>query len=439
VVGAGLCLLLTGCGGTSKAQTGVTPPCGVGCGGSRNGSGGSGNTAGKPGSAGAPQQPLCEPGTTGCSGTRVMACNDAGTSFENTDTDCAQQSQVCLQGECVEPGCKAGTLTCVANSVYACSTSLFEQQLRETCFGGHCEQLSDTVAVCTPNTCVPEQPTCDGNVLKTCTADGTLPKKGKDCGDDVCEAGVCKPKVCEPFANLCVDGDVHQCPGLGTQTTPLKHCEDGQTCAPFGDSVACRARPCSTGATDCVGNVSGTCALDGMSLSGATQDCATTQQVCDASAACSASAIDTAGKAEDVEGITGGNLVGNIIDVHSARRVTKLEANLLLEAPRDLRWMIYEWTGTSFESKVNEITPNNNGSAFFASGPLDFELEVGKRYFLGVGLVVGEGYVYYDGPPWSPSLSFGGALGGATGGYAASYIFEPMINLYQLRVTSELP
>lgn len=89
--------------------------------------------------------------------------------------------------------------------------------------------------------------------------------------------------------------------------------------------------------------------------------------------------------------------------------------------------------------KVMEITPNNVGSGFFASSPLDFELEAGKRYLLGVGLVVSDGYLYYDAPPWSPGLSFGGALGGGLGGYSPSYQFEPFDKLYQLRITSELP
>ncbi len=382
--------------------------------------------------------PTCEPGTLDCSGSRVTACNDEGAGFDETGLDCAAQMQTCIQGECHDIVCKPGTTTCVDNAVYHCQPNQVDQ-LPEACpVGTHCQQLATDVANCAPNNCVAKEKVCDNGLLKTCSAEGALPATGKDCGDKVCEDGACKPVVCELLKQLCVDGHVHECASPGARTQLIKLCPEGQTCGLLADTVQCLATPCAGSSSDCLGNARGTCAVDGMSLSEVAENCAATKLVCDANAACAASAVDTQGKAEEVEQLNQ-NVAGNVIDVHSNRRVTKLEANLLLEAPRDLRWIIFEWTGTTFEMQVMEITSNNEGSGFFASSPLDFELKAGKRYLVGVGLVVGDGYLYYDAPPWTPSLSFGGALGGSLGGYSASYQFEPFEKLYRLRITSELP
>ncbi len=381
---------------------------------------------------------VCQPATSSCDGARVTTCNDAGTDHD-LGTDCAAMGLICYMGQCQSPACKAGSTTCVDNDLYSCHANQVDQILLGTCQFGHCEQQTPEKAACTMDVCSPGQKTCDGNLLKVCTKTGTLPAEGTNCGNDVCEGGECLPVVCEPLKRMCKEGNVHECLSPGTHSQTVDECADDYECGPLADDVACLVKPCVGNAVACVGNVSGKCAPNGLSLSEVQQDCAATSQVCDAARACSTTAVDTEGKAEDVEPMSGGQLNGNIIDVHSNRRVTKLEANLLLDAPRDLRWVIFEWTGFEFESKLSEITTNNSGSGFFSAPALTFELQAGKRYLLGVGLVAGEGYVYFDGAPWSRTLSFGNALGSSTGSNGATYPFEPTVTLYQLRVTTTLP
>jgi hypothetical protein len=125
--------------------------------------------------------------------------------------------------------------------------------------------------------------------------------------------------------------------------------------------------------------------------------------------------------------------------VHSDRRLTKLESHLMLDQPRDLRWVVYEQQGQQFELICSEITTNHQGSLYFASNELSCLLEAGKRYVLGVALVVGVGYQYYDTVPYSGALSFGNAVGKTNNSYASTMFFDVSEGLYRQRITTELP
>ena len=298
-------------------------------------------------------------------------------------------------------------------------------------------------AYCMQDSCAAGALLCDANVAKVCAADGTIPQKGSDCGDEVCEAGVCKPAVCEPSELSCEDGDVYSCVALGTGTQLSATCGAGTACFDAGELAACRTLDCTSGAAGvCVGNQVGKCATDGFGLSQVTDDCAATQKVCTALGVCSATAVDTAGIAEQADYMNASELFGVVVDVHSDRKLTKLEANLLLEAPRDLRWVVYEETSAgSYQLKTSEITTNNNGSSFFATSTLTWGLQAGKRYMVGVGLVVGDGYGYYDQAAVVPSaLSFGHVVGGTRFGFDANNAFlDTSNNVYQVRATTTSP
>ena len=169
------------------------------------------------------------------------------------------------------------------------------------------------------------------------------------------------------------------------------------------------------------------------------EDCAAGNNVCDSAGTCAASAVDPVGTAEDVTAISSGVISGNAIEVHSNRLVTEIEANLLLDQPRDLRWVIWVWNGTEFEALATQLTTNQQGSAYFSSGAMSTTLEAGKRYVLGVGLVAGEGYLYHDLAPWDAEPSFGAALGRVQTFYpgpGGDYVQDL---LYAIRVTTELP
>ncbi len=400
--------------------------------------------------------PLCTPEARECRDGDVYECDADGAELVLYD-DCDEtQLQVCdattlacvsaCPGDpaCPEPVCKAGDRLCVGNTVHICAPDGTALVFSEDCFDyAHCvdDAPGKGFAYCTQNSCVPSSNVCDGHLAKVCESNGTLPDDGTDCGDEICDAGACKPKICEPLVYLCVDGDVHQCGQLGTRSDISETCPDAAPCAEIAPNVLeCRAPPCKPGTTACLANAFGTCASDGQSLSQVTSNCAASNQVCNATPTCVASAVDAAGVAEEVELVGASFVVGNIIDVHSDRLLTKLEVNLLLEAPRDLRFVVFEQKGEQYEVVCSEITANNLGSAFFSSSELSCALEAGKRYVVGVVLMVGEGYHYIDQAPHGGVLSFGTTLGGTANGYATNMFFDLFGNsLYRQRLTTELP
>ena len=384
---------------------------------------------------------VCEAGQLGCDQTRVRKCNDVGTRWNETDMDCATQNQVCAAGQCKDPTCVPGAVQCIDNSLYSCNLDGLTLTLSLACDSNqHCVEINSSEAGCYTNDCLAGFDVCHGNTLKTCNADGTFPADGTDCGDEVCEAGACLPKVCEVGKSSCKDGNVYSCPGRGVRIEISQQCPAETSCALLGTNLDCVARLCKPGAAEaCVANSIGQCKADGHGLVAATKNCESSGDVCSSAGACIKTAVDTLGLAQEVEPLSNNEIVGNVIDVHSKRRLTKLEANLLLDVPRDLRWVLYEWSGTEFVALLSDITANQVGSGFFSSAALDYDLLPGKRYLLAVTLVIGEGYVYYDTPPQERSLSFGYAVNGNRSSYAATTFLQSNTNLYRLRVTTELP
>ena len=88
---------------------------------------------------------------------------------------------------------------------------------------------------------------------------------------------------------------------------------------------------------------------------------------------------------------------------------------------RQLRWVIYEQTGTSFVAKVDKVANVSAGSGFVASPAFSFQLQAGKRYLVGVALSGGDVSSYYDMAPYESRTSFGSVLGVFSSSYAAKY------------------
>ncbi|HKY35880.1 MAG TPA: hypothetical protein VJN18_08075 [Polyangiaceae bacterium] len=396
--------------------------------------------------------PVCMPHLRECRDGDVYECDADGAElivYDDCDETrlevCDPATLACVSTcpgapACPEPSCKPGEKRCVANDVHICNETGSTLVFSQAC-GYNARCIDGPPTYCRQNSCAPGSMVCDGNVLKRCNDDGSLPDDGSDCSDQICDGASCKPKFCEPLEYICIDGDVRQCGTLGTTTFHVETCLESAPCTEIAPNVLqCRALPCEAGATVCLGNAFGTCATDGQSLSQVTTNCAASNQVCNATPACAASAVDAAGVAEEVEGLGPNYFYGNVIDVSSNRLLTKLEVNLLLEAPRDLRFVVYEKKAQDFEVVCSEITANNLGSAFFGTTALSCALEAGKRYAVGVALVVGEGYHYSDAEPHRGALSFGTALGSTSNGYSATVSFDVSAStLYQQRLTTELP
>jgi hypothetical protein len=337
--------------------------------------------------------------------------------------------------------CEPDVKFCEDNRVMACAFDGGSTLLWTDCGPFyHCVEEGDT-ARCEANACTPAEKVCDGNVLKTCTEEGTLPAKGKNCGDDVCDAAECKPRVCEPRSLFCKEGAVYSCSETGAAENLSFFCDARTSCVEGDGEPECVARVCEPTTSACIGEAFGTCAADGFTLTTAGTDCAATDQVCDLSAGCASTAVDTVGKRKDVEPLGSGDLASDVLDVTSSRRLTEIETNWLLEQPRDVRFVVYELgTDDLFHVVYDEIVSHTSGSGFVSSGPIDVSLDAGKRYLVGSGLVVGDGYAYYDTSGWTGFMSFATVLGSQRNPHADEVGFGlNTSSLYMLRLTTEAP
>lgn len=390
---------------------------------------------------------VCEPGKISCDSTRVVTCNDYGSAFKPPTQDCVKDNQICVAGTCKKQICNAQSTFCQDGNVYQCDVNGTSAALSQTCNPQyyHCLQYPGTsYAVCANNDCTPGQVFCDYNTVKTCADDGTIPATGTDCGNDnYCDGSSCKPKVCEPYTYYCKNGDVYYCnyyggPQPGEQ--PVQACVADTTCRIDNNQPSCVPLPCSPGETSCLANQVGTCAADGNSLTKVTDDCAAATSVCTADMKCAKTSAETIGVAEDATTEYAGSFIGNIVQVRSARKVTELQANLILASPRELRWVIYEQTGQVFVARVDKVISNQSGTGFISSGAMSYTLKAGKTYVLGVAVSGGNFISYYDGAPFQSWVSFGSLLGRTDQGYAATlqaYIDTALA--YQMKVTTELP
>jgi hypothetical protein len=147
------------------------------------------------------------------------------------------------------------------------------------------------------------------------------------------------------------------------------------------------------------------------------------------------------GGAEELQSLTIGYVFGDAIDVESNRQLLELEANLVLAAPRTLRWVVYELVGNYYEARYDKVVSNQSGSGYISSGPLSYTLKAGRKYLLGVAVSDGGFVPYYDAVPWQPEVSFGKALGGLAISYSTSlyYGYLATDRVYDLRITTELP
>lgn len=389
---------------------------------------------------------VCDVGSVGCDGSKVVACNDFGSDWLPPTQDCAMSDDACVNGSCKDKTCTPNAKFCKNNDVYSCDANGVASAVYQTCTPSyyHCESYNMGTAYCQPNTCTPGQPVCENNILKTCTADGNLPATGTDCTTDgkYCDAFSlsCQPKLCEPNTTYCKNGDIYYCYDFNNESLQ-QQCLSDTVCKKSGDVTACVPLTCQPNETGCVANKIGVCADDGGSLSSTTQDCTTTSTVCTTAGTCAATAVDSLGLSEDATTASGGTVIGDAVEVHSARKVTLMEANLVLASARELRWVIYEQSGFNWVARVDKVVPNQSGNGYASSGAIAYTLKAGKRYLFAVAVSGGNFIAYYDTAPYDTAASFGSIVGSMSNSYSstlpADFVYSE--TLYQMRITTVLP
>lgn len=386
---------------------------------------------------------LCEPGRAQCDGSRAVTCNDFGSAWLPDSKDCSVDGQLCVAGTCKPSVCVAGTSFCQDGSVYRCDASGASASLYDTCEPAyeHCQEyVGSNYAFCRYNDCQAGTAFCSGNMIVTCNDDGTVPANGISCSaTQYCDNATCKDQGCTSGELYCDDGGVYYCP-YGAPGYLNQACPADAQCKELGaGNATCSPLACSPQAKACLKNQIGTCADDGVSLKSVSDDCALAGNVCGPDLKCAKTATDTAAVAESAEVVDSGMLLGDVVEVTSSRKLTELQMQLVLAAPRDLRWVVYELSGSTYTAKIDKVVGGVSGSGFTGSGALSFTMTAGKRYLLGVVLTGGNGVDYYDSAPFSAPLSFGALIGRVESYYATSidagYVDTSMA--YQMKLVTE--
>jgi hypothetical protein len=358
---------------------------------------------------------VCEPGKLGCDSTRIVTCNDVGTGWNQSGTDCAKKSNTtCVAGACAPLTCTAGQSYCQDNKVLHCSADGTSASVFQDCakYGNwHCITPFGS-GQCAPPLCTPGALTCNDNVLAKCNADGTdLETGGTDCSlsNSACVDNKCVPLVCTPNAQLCLHGNVQQCDGQGLSSSQAQFCANGTTCTLLGmDAAECLPTPCIPDTDGCVGEKLGHCATDGLSVGGTVSDCGAAGKVCTLQG-CAASAVSTIATANQLGTGNEGDMMTNIVRVESARKLTTIEAYFSLPASRTLTWVVYEQTNANQLGQYDlayQKTTTGTGQGFQSSGPVSFALKAGKTYAIGVSVGGGSFFYFFDTTVGAPSLSF---------------------------------
>lgn len=388
---------------------------------------------------------VCEPGQVTCDGSRVVTCNDFGSSWRSDPTDCATDGKLCVNGNCVTQLCAPNAAYCQDGNLFLCDNAGRSGTLLRVCDPQteHCEGVIAAGVGCRRNECETGQTVCDGNTAKACAADGTVPATGTDCGvDHYCADGQCVLLTCAPGSTYCETSDVYFCDARGPPTQ-IAGCSAGSFCRTVdSEDAICAYAACTPEFPGCQGNQIGTCAGDARSLSVVTEDCAAKGSVCTLDLKCAKSATDTLGLAEDDASIGTNGLLGDVVDVRSARKVTELRTYMSLSSAREVRWLIYQLVGRSFVSKLEKVTAAAVMTGFVSSGPLSFQLEAGQRYLLAVVVSAGDGESSLAFTSYDRSLSFGGVAGRVAGSYAElvdTSSFRDDDGVYRMQVVTEAP
>jgi len=388
---------------------------------------------------------VCEIGGIGCDGTRAVKCNAYGSGWDPAGKDCAADNQVCVAGACKKQTCTPGSTFCQNGGVYQCDQNGVTSMLWQTCTPYyHCAPYpSSNYATCEYNQCQPNQLLCDGNVARTCTADGSWPQTGTDCGaDKYCENGACKTRVCDAGVIFCKDGDIYGCDWLGSRADLYQQCPNDTACkATPGGNFACVALPCSPGETVCMGNKVGVCSTDGQTLASVTEDCGKAGSICGVDNKCAKSAVDVLGIDEGQGDISesSGYFIGDVVEVTSARKLTEMQLNLSLPPSRSVRWVVFEETSDSnFTAKQDWVVAGQSGSGFFSSGAISYTLKAGKTYLFGAVITGGNTFTaYLDTGPFATNASFGSVLGRVENPYSATMsAYVDTGYLYQMKLTT---
>ena len=338
--------------------------------------------------------------------------------------------------------CVPGERRCLDQNVVECGVAGAEKVVASCGAQYECRVVRPADAACVLHSCQPGSKVCVGNELQTCNEHGEPSGKGKDCGDQVCDAGACQPKICELGARSCVVGEpenLYECVAAGAAALVVKTCAADELCAKVGGVTACYPDSCHPGTRRCVADVVGTCPENAQGLGTIEQNCIAQGQVCNTALECHDSVVDVT--ASDFGELWGKALdppdrifAGNAIKVETARMLTRIEIYLGFDTPGSLEWFV---ATVDAEPTPIAVTAHQTGEGYFDSGPVSVPLAPGTTYLMGVAFL-DPGDVFEDARAMkSPPVSFGSVLGRTSALYDRIYYSEG--GAARMRFTTEAP
>jgi hypothetical protein len=138
---------------------------------------------------------------------------------------------------------------CSGVSLQVCAPDGMTFVKKEDCeTPGLCNKM---LGKCTDAVCEPGKPSCDGNSLVKCKADGTAIETTTPCGSGTCDAAGGDCNMCQPGTKKCDGDSVATCDGTG-QKFNAAPCPSGNKCIGLGQCVQCDSpEDCSMLTMDC--------------------------------------------------------------------------------------------------------------------------------------------------------------------------------------------
>ncbi len=223
--------------------------------------------------AGACKAKICEPNAETCDGQKPAVCNATGTGFASEEAACAG-GQICAGGKCASQLCAPATLFCDGGALKTCAPDGMSVSKSEPCGAGTFCGLGKTGdAGCQPQVCAPAQPSCTGTTATTCMPDGSgFAAGGVNCAASgkVCSGGACVALACDPLTPKFCEGEVAKtCSADGLTATIAKMCGAGMYC----EAGYCQIQVCTPNAKFCTANKPAVCNANGSSVTSVGADC----------------------------------------------------------------------------------------------------------------------------------------------------------------------
>ncbi|HVY28224.1 MAG TPA: hypothetical protein VHB79_16820 [Polyangiaceae bacterium] len=208
----------------------------------------------------------CTPGEAVCDGTKATFCKEDGSGPEPGGVDCPSISGYCEAGQCKPNVCVPNQRTCQGEYMYTCSAdgktlSSYSYYACNSYYWSY-SHCNPATGQCQQQTCTPNQAYCSNNVAYKCDATGYAGISQEDCtaSGKICTNGTCQAKVCDAGTYFCKDGNVNYCSD-GVSSSISNTCTANYYCKP--GYYYCLADVCTAGKPVCNGNAVSTCAADG--------------------------------------------------------------------------------------------------------------------------------------------------------------------------------